>query len=133
MLSACVISFASRSNDKLGCVGKLLPGMTARLIDGKLWVKGPNIMKGYLRHDKANREIFTKDGWMKTSDVCFLDKDGICVVVGRVKEVRMQLGPDVEHFDDGALAHQIQRTTGKPIDLHLSSILLFAGYIGAVW
>lgn len=112
--ATCVISFASRSNDKLGCVGKLLPGMTAKLIDGELWVKGPNIMKGYLRNDKANRETFTKDGWMKTGDVCFLDKDGDIYVVDRVKEVRMQLVPDVEHFDDGGLAHQIQRITGKP-------------------
>lgn len=124
--TTCVISFAARSSDKFGSVGKLLPGMTAKLIDGELWVKGPNIMKGYLRNDRANRETFTEDGWMKTGDVCIFDEDGDIYVVDRVKEVIIRLEFDVERFADVDLAHQIQRISGQFIALHLNSILIFA-------
>ena len=124
--TTCVISFAARSSDKFGSVGKLLPGMTAKLIDGELWVKGPNIMKGYLRNDRANRETFTEDGWMKTGDVCIFDEDGDMYVVDRVKEVIIRLEFDVERFANVDLAHQIQRISGQFIALHLNSILIFA-------
>jgi len=78
---------APLSNLKRGCVGKLLPNMSGKLVDGELWVKGPNIMKGYLRNPNADAETFTKDGWMKTGDVCVFDEDGDMFIVDRVKEV----------------------------------------------
>lgn len=116
--TTCVIAFTERSNDKLGCVGKLLPGMTGKLVDGELWVKGPNIMKGYLRNDKANKETFTEDGWMKTGDVCLFDKDEDIFVVDRVKEVRIRLGTAVDFCSNVRLAHQIQGISGKLTNLH---------------
>lgn len=85
--TTCVISIAIRANSKQGCVGKLVPGMSAKLVEGELYVKGPNIMKGYLRNPKANSETFTDDGWMKTGDICHIDKDGDLFIIDRVKEV----------------------------------------------
>lgn len=85
--TTCVISLAAHSNMTPGCVGKLMPNLSAKLVDGELLVKGPNIMKGYLNNDKANKETFTEDGWMRTGDVCQFDKDGNLFVVDRIKEV----------------------------------------------
>jgi len=40
--------------------------MLGKLVDGELFVKGPNIMKGYLHNPKADAVMFTNDGWLKT-------------------------------------------------------------------
>lgn len=72
---------------KPASVGTLVANMSAKLVDGELFVKGPNIMKGYLQNSKANKETFTDDGWMKTGDVCRIDEDGNVFVVDRIKEV----------------------------------------------
>jgi len=85
--TTCVVSATTIHMGKRGSVGKLLPNMTAKLVDGELWVKGPNIMKGYLRNPKANAETFTKDGWLKTGDICIFDEDEDIFFVDRVKEL----------------------------------------------
>jgi len=86
--TTCIISVTIEGNQKRGTVGKLLPNMSAKLIDGELLVKGPNIMKGYLRNPAADKAIFTADGWMRTGDICRIDEDGDLFVIDRVKEVR---------------------------------------------
>jgi 4-coumarate--CoA ligase len=85
--TTCGISSTTQDNSKRGTVGKLLPNMSAKLVNGELFVKGPNIMKGYLRNPVANAEAFTTDGWMRTGDICRFDEDGDIFVVDRVKEV----------------------------------------------
>jgi 4-coumarate--CoA ligase len=89
--TTCIISSTTLHMVKRGSVGQLLPNMTAKLVDGELWVKGPNIMKGYLRNPKADAETFTKDGWLKTGDICIFDEDEDMFVVDRVKEVSLWL------------------------------------------
>ena len=86
--TTCVISVATLDITKPGSVGKLIPNMSAKLVDGELFIKGPNIMKGYLRNPVADRDTFTDDGWMRTGDVCRFDENDI-FVVDRVKEVSM--------------------------------------------
>lgn len=54
---------------------------------GELWVRGPNIMKGYWRNEKATKETFTSDGWLKTGDICYRDKEGVYFIVDRRKEL----------------------------------------------
>ncbi|KIM77171.1 hypothetical protein PILCRDRAFT_825519 [Piloderma croceum F 1598] len=85
--TTCGISSTTQDNSKRGTVGKLLPNMSAKLVNGELFVKGPNIMKGYLRNPVANAETFTADGWMRTGDICRFDEDGDIFVVDRVKEL----------------------------------------------
>jgi 4-coumarate--CoA ligase len=87
--TTCVISVATLDADKPGSVGKLIPNMSAKLVDGELFIKGPNIMKGYLRNPRADKETFTDDGWMRTGDVCRFDEGGDLFIVDRVKEVSM--------------------------------------------
>jgi 4-coumarate--CoA ligase len=89
MTETGLISIATLGTTKPGSTGKLLPNMSGKLIDGELFVKGPNIMKGYVRNPKANTETFTEDGWMRTGDVCRIDKDGDVFIVDRIKEVSL--------------------------------------------
>ncbi len=68
---------------------------------GELWVRGPNIMKGYFRQPDATRACLTFDGWLNTGDIARLDDHGQLYIVGRSKELIIRSGfniypPDVE-------------------------------------
>lgn len=52
---------------------------------GELWVRGPNVMKGYWRNPQATQETLTEDGWLKTGDIAYVSTDGKFHVVDRKK------------------------------------------------
>ena len=54
---------------------------------GELWVRGPQVMKGYLNNPEATAETIDADGWLHTGDVAFIDEDGHMTIVDRVKEL----------------------------------------------
>ncbi|SDC36878.1 Acyl-CoA synthetase (AMP-forming)/AMP-acid ligase II [Geodermatophilus telluris] len=82
-----------------GSVGLALPNTECRLVDpstgedaapgerGELWVRGPQVMKGYLNNEKATRETLDDEGWLHTGDVAIVDENGCYTVVDRVKEL----------------------------------------------
>ena len=55
--------------------------------EGEICVKGKNVMKGYIRNEKTNKESFTRQGWFRTGDQGMLDKDGYVFITGRIKEL----------------------------------------------
>ncbi len=55
--------------------------------DGELWVRGPQVMKGYLGNDEATAATLTEDGWLRTGDIGHVDADGFLFVVDRLKEL----------------------------------------------
>ena len=54
---------------------------------GELWVRGPQVMKGYLNNPEATAETIDADGWLHTGDVAVLDADGHVSIVDRIKEL----------------------------------------------
>lgn len=75
-----------------GSVGRLLPGIEYKLEPipgveegGKLWVKGANVMAGYLRESNPGVLEPPQDGWYDTGDIVRLDEDGFVFILGRAK------------------------------------------------
>jgi acyl-CoA synthetase (AMP-forming)/AMP-acid ligase II len=54
---------------------------------GELWIRGPQIMAGYLNNDEATRATIDDEGWLHTGDVAIVDEDGYFAIVDRVKEL----------------------------------------------
>jgi acyl-[acyl-carrier-protein]-phospholipid O-acyltransferase/long-chain-fatty-acid--[acyl-carrier-protein] ligase len=76
---------------KSGSAGKFLPNLEWRLEaiegvaeGGRLFVRGPNVMKGYLNAD-ANEKFQSLDGWYDTGDIVRVDDDGFVHILGRMK------------------------------------------------
>jgi len=55
--------------------------------DGELWVRGPQVMKGYLNNEEATAATIDQDGWLHTGDVAHFDEDGHIFIVDRIKEL----------------------------------------------
>jgi acyl-CoA synthetase (AMP-forming)/AMP-acid ligase II len=82
-----------------GSVGYAIPNTECRLVDpatgedaadgerGELWIRGPQVMKGYLNNEEATRSTVDAEGWLHTGDVAVVDELGRYTVVDRVKEL----------------------------------------------
>ncbi|KAF2167482.1 hypothetical protein M409DRAFT_66041 [Zasmidium cellare ATCC 36951] len=86
-------------NVGIGSIGRPAPNVETKIVDvgnlsevdpnevGELWVRGPNVFKGYLNNEKATREALTSDGWFRTGDVGYVDERGLCFITDRIKEL----------------------------------------------
>jgi acyl-[acyl-carrier-protein]-phospholipid O-acyltransferase/long-chain-fatty-acid--[acyl-carrier-protein] ligase len=90
--TAPVLALSTWAHAKEGSVGRLLPGIEARLepvegIDegGRLFVRGPNVMLGYLRVEAPGVLEPPPDGWYDTGDIVTIDTDGFVSIKGRAK------------------------------------------------
>ncbi len=54
---------------------------------GEIVVTGDNVMLGYYNNEEANKAVFTEDGWFRTGDMGYMDKDGYIFITGRIKSV----------------------------------------------
>ena len=54
---------------------------------GELWVRGPQVMTGYLNNPTATEETIDSDGWLHTGDVAIIDEHGHMTIVDRIKEL----------------------------------------------
>lgn len=87
-----VISAESDKEKRPGSVGLILPNLEARIDNpdkdgvGEITVKGPSIMLGYYKNEKATKEVL-KDGWFSTGDFGYIDEDGFLYVTGRKKDI----------------------------------------------
>ncbi len=55
--------------------------------DGELWVRGPQIMRGYLNRPEATAVTIVDGGWLRTGDIASIDEDGYFTIVDRLKEL----------------------------------------------
>lgn len=87
-------------------IGWLVPGQEARIVDdeendvpkgerGELWIRGPNIMRGYLRNPEATAETLTPDGFLRTGDIAMIDEDDQFYIMDRKKELIKSKGHQV--------------------------------------
>lgn len=86
-----------------GSAGKMVQDVQLRIDDadpktgiGEIVAKGPNVMQGYYKNEKTTKETFTPDGWLKTGDKGYIDKDGYLFIKGRSKN--LIVGPSGENI-----------------------------------
>lgn len=75
--------------------------------EGEIAVRGPNVMRGYLRNADATRAALTEDGWLRTGDLGRIDDDGYVFVTGRLKELIIKGGENISprEVDEALYAH----------------------------
>jgi acyl-[acyl-carrier-protein]-phospholipid O-acyltransferase/long-chain-fatty-acid--[acyl-carrier-protein] ligase len=90
--TAPVISLNTPMYNRSGTVGKILPGMEWKLEavsgieeGGRLHLRGPNVMAGYLREENPGVLETLPDGWHDTGDIVTIDADGFVRIKGRAK------------------------------------------------
>ncbi len=88
-----------RNAPRSGAAGVLVPNTSCKIMhietgaelgpneEGELWIKGPQIMQGYLNRPEATAETITPDGWLRTGDIAKVDDDGYMFITDRLKEL----------------------------------------------
>ena len=79
---------------RLNTIGPAMPGCEVKINQpdgkngqGEIWIKGPNVMKGYYKEPALTKEVLTDDGWFKTGDLGSFDKKGYLAFKGRLKNM----------------------------------------------
>ncbi len=95
-LSECspLVTFSSMREQKMGSPGHAVTDTQIKIQDpdpatgiGEIWIRGPQVMKGYYKNKEATAKSLTADGWFISGDRGYLDKDGFLFITGRSKNV----------------------------------------------
>jgi acyl-CoA synthetase (AMP-forming)/AMP-acid ligase II len=101
------LTYRHAGADKPESTGYCLPNTLCKVVDpetnvelspgehGEIWVRGPQVMKGYLGQPEATAEIIDRDGWLHTGDIGYADEDGALYIVDRLKELIKYKGRQV--------------------------------------
>lgn len=81
-----LISNSLRGQNRINSVGRLLPGIEMKIVDGEILVKGPCVFQEYYKNPVVTEESFT-DGWFHTGDIGYLDRKGYLYICGRKKNL----------------------------------------------
>src|SRR5262245_19919279 len=93
--------------ERLVSAGRPLPGVELKIVDpatleelptgvhGEIWLKTPQLFKGYLGRPEETAEVITEDGWVRTGDMGKVDEDGYVFVEDRLKDMIITGGENV--------------------------------------
>lgn len=93
--------------ERLMSAGQAVPGVELRIVDpatlqdrptgepGEIWMRTPQLMKGYLNKPEATAEVITEDGWFRTGDIGRLDAGGYLFVEDRLKDMIISGGENI--------------------------------------
>ncbi|MEP3846637.1 MAG: AMP-binding protein [Paracoccaceae bacterium] len=75
--------------------------------EGEVLVRGPNVMREYLKNEKATQDTLTQEGWLRTGDLGRMDADGYVFITGRLKELVIKGGENIapREIDDALYSH----------------------------
>ena len=78
-----------------------------REAEGEVLVRGPNVMRGYLKNEEATAQAITSAGWLRTGDLGRMDADGYVYITGRLKELIIKGGENIapREIDDALYSH----------------------------
>ena len=121
----------SQRGGKIGSVGHPIPGVSAKVTDkdtgerlgvneeGLLWIKGANVMKGYLEDAEKTAEVLA-DGWYNTGDIAKIDEYGFIIITDRLSRFSKIAGEMVPH---GRVEEEICRLGSISADaVHVTSV-----------
>ena len=92
---------------RAGSIGLPVSDVEARIVDyetfedkpageqGELWVRGPQVMKGYWNKPDETAKTITPDGWLRTGDIARMDADGYFYIVDRLKDIIIASGYNI--------------------------------------
>lgn len=100
---APIICYEDWKKFKPGSCGKAAPRMEVKILSpdpenvvGEIICRGPNVMLGYYKNEKATAEVIDSEGWLHTGDLGVIDKEGNVTIKGRSKN--MLLGPSGQNI-----------------------------------
>ncbi|MEP9412156.1 MAG: AMP-binding protein [Candidatus Brocadia sp.] len=115
--ATAIVSVNLPERCKPGSIGPPLDNLEVKIVndsgekqpankEGEIWVRGPNVMKGYYKLPKETADAITPDGWLRTGDCGKLDEEGFLWITGRKKELIIISGENVspneiEHIISG--------------------------------
>ncbi|ORC36277.1 long-chain fatty acid--CoA ligase [Marispirochaeta aestuarii] len=88
-----IVALNPKEQYKVRSVGRILPGTEVKILDpdsegrGEIAIKGPMVMRGYYQMPEETAEVFTDDGFFRTGDVGYLDRDNYLYLTGRAKNL----------------------------------------------
>ena len=92
--------------DLLRAAGRPSPWMELRVVDGEVWLRGPNVMAGYANRPAETAAALTDDGWLRTGDGGYLDQEGYLFLTDRIKDMIVTGGENVYPIEvEEALSH----------------------------